>query len=163
MYRKLNRLNHGYVCYSHQPKYTFFVRVFKYYVMTQWNSLLLNSKGNALLQKATFHHLVTKFSAFYATRRLITAFTQHRHLSLSSTKLIQSLPSHPIYFTFNIIVTSTPRSFKSSSSFTFPHKTPDYAFVFSPIHATCPSHFIVLDLITRIIFGHPSINKTQNK
>ena len=97
MYRKLNRLNHGYVCYSHQPKYTFFVRVFKYYVMTQWNSLLLNSKGNALLQKATFHHLVTKFSAFYATRRLITAFTKHRHLSLSSTKLIQSLPSHPIF------------------------------------------------------------------
>ena len=28
-----------------------------------------------------------------------------------------------------------------------------YALLLSPIHATCPTHFILLDMITRIIFG----------
>ena len=106
-----------------------------------------NCKGNDLLQKATFPHLITKFPAFYATRQLITAFTRPRHLSLSSTTLIHSTSSHSISFTFNIILPSTPMSSKLSPSFKFSHKTPEYAFFFCPIHATChfQSHYFRFD------------------
>ena len=39
-----------------------------------------------------------------------------------------------------------------SLSLRFPHQNPVYVFPLS-IHATCPAHLIILDLITRLIFG----------
>jgi hypothetical protein len=45
------------------------------YLLTPWNRVLL--------EKLTVFQLVKKFSAFYGTRRLITAFTSDRHLTLS--------------------------------------------------------------------------------
>jgi len=45
------------------------------YVRTSWSRVFL--------EKRTVSQLVKKFSAFYGTLRLITAFTTARHLSLS--------------------------------------------------------------------------------
>jgi hypothetical protein len=45
------------------------------YLLTPWSRVLL--------ENLTGFHLVKKFSAFYGTRRFITAFTSARHLSLS--------------------------------------------------------------------------------
>ena len=55
----------------------YFLVVFKghyTYLLTPW--------GRVLLEKLTGFQLVKKFHAFYGTRRLITALTSARHLSL---------------------------------------------------------------------------------
>ena len=39
--------------------------------------------------------LVKKFPSFHGTRKFITAFTSTGHLSLSSARAIQSMPTHP--------------------------------------------------------------------
>jgi hypothetical protein len=44
---------------------------------------LLNPYSRVLLEKLTSSQLVKKFSVFYGSRRLITAFTTARLLSLS--------------------------------------------------------------------------------
>ena len=44
--------------------------------------------------KLPVSQLVKKFSAFYGTRRFITAFTSTCHLSLSWARSIQSIPLH---------------------------------------------------------------------
>ena len=119
----------------------------------------MNCKGSDIFKKVTLPQAVTKYPAFYATRWFITVFTKPHHLSLSSTTLTQSSPTHPMSFTFNNILPSKPKSFNLSSSFKFPHKTPVHALVFSATHATSPCSFIPLHLITRIIFGVPSLKK----
>jgi len=45
------------------------------YLFTLWNRVVL--------EKITGFQLVKKFSAFYGTRKFITAFTSAHHLSLS--------------------------------------------------------------------------------
>ena len=52
----------------------------------------------------------------------------------------------------SIILSSVPGSFNWSLSLRFPHQNPVHA---SPLpkHATCPTHLIFLDLITRTILG----------
>jgi len=56
-----------------------------YFLHTPWIRVLL--------EMLTGFQLIKKFSAFYGTRRFITAFTSARHLSLSSARSIQSTPS----------------------------------------------------------------------
>ena len=48
-----------------------------------------------LLEKLIGSQLVKKFPAFYGTRRFITAFTNARHLCLSSAQLHPSIHPHP--------------------------------------------------------------------
>ena len=60
--------------------------------------------------------------------------------------------SHLLEVHLNIILPSTPRSPQWSSSLRFPHQDPIQP-LSSPIRATCPAHFILLDFITRTIFG----------
>ena len=58
------------------------------YLLTPWNRVLL--------EKLPGFKLVKRFPAFYGTRRFITAFKIARHLSLSSARLIQSMPPVPL-------------------------------------------------------------------
>ena len=49
-----------------------------------------------VLEKLTSSQLVKKFPALYGTRTFITTFTSACHLSLSSARLIQSMPHIPL-------------------------------------------------------------------
>ena len=97
---------------------------------------------------------VKKFPAFYGTRRFITAFTSARHLSLSWASSIQSIPPHPTSWRSILILSSHLRLGLPSGLFPsgFPTKIL-YTPLLPPYVLHAPAHLILLDLITRIIFG----------
>ena len=118
-----------------------------------FNVTLRNSLSRVLPNKLTVPQLVT-FPVFYGTRRFITVFTTAHHLFLSSTRLFQSAPSNPITLISIVILSSHLHLGLPSGLFPsgFPINTlyaPDHSLVY----ATCPTHLILLDLITQIIFG----------
>jgi len=57
-----------------------------HYLITHWRRVFLG--------KLTGSQLIKKFPAFYATQRLITAFTSARHLP--QPKPVQSMPQHQL-------------------------------------------------------------------
>ena len=61
-------------------------------------------------------------------------------------------PSHFLKLHFNIILTSTPGPPKWFSSSGFPTKILCTLLLF-PLHATCPAHLFLLEIITRTILG----------
>jgi len=71
---------------------------------------------------------------------------------LSHIDPVHALTSCFLKIYFNIILSSTPGSSKCSLFLRFPYQNPVNTFL-SPIRATCPTHLIPLDLITRIIVG----------
>jgi hypothetical protein len=66
------------------------------YLLTPWSRVFL--------EKLTGFQLVKKFSAFYGTRRFITAFKSARHLSLSLANSIQSIPLHSSSWKFIVML-----------------------------------------------------------
>ena len=114
------------------------------YIRTAWSRVLFEKLIGSQLDK--------KFPAFYGTWRFITAFTSAQHLSLSWATSIQSMPSHPTSCRPILILSSHLRLGLPSGLFPsgFPTKTL-YTPLLSPILATCPTHLILLELITRTI------------
>ena len=105
-------------------------------------------------EKLTVLQLVKKVSAFHGTRRFITALKSVCHLSLSWASPIQSIYPHSTSWRSILILSihlcqGLPTGLFPSS---FPTKTL-YTPLSSPIHATCPTHLIHLDFITRTILG----------
>ena len=64
------------------------------------------------------------------------------------SKILKST-SYRIHFNLTLLRATPP---KYSRTFTLPHQNPASIFLL-PIRATRPAHLILLDLITRIIFG----------
>ena len=116
------------------------------YLLTPW--------CRVLLKKLTGLLLVKKFPAFHGTRRFITALKNVQHLSLSWASPIQSIYPHPTSWRSILILSTHLRLGLPSGLFPsgFPTKTL-YTPLFSPIRATCPTHLILLDFITRTILG----------
>jgi len=73
-------------------------------------------------------------------------------LILNQINPVYAPPSHFLNILFNIILPPTPGSSKWFLSLRFSHKTP-YTPILSLIRATCPLYLVILDLMTRIIFG----------
>ena len=71
---------------------------------------------------------------------------------LNQPDSVHTPTSHFIKIHLNIILTSTPVSPKWSLSLRFLHQNPVQTSLL-PIRASCPAHLILLDFITRKIFG----------
>ena len=127
------------------------------YLLTYLLTYLFTPWCKDLLEKLTGLQLVKKFPAFHGTRRFITALKSLRHLSLSWASPIQSIYPHPTSWR-SILILSTHLRLGLPSGLLpsgFPTKTL-YTSFSSPIRATCPTHLILLDFMTRTILGEES-------
>jgi hypothetical protein len=92
------------------------------------------------------------FPAFYGTRKFITVFTRALHLYLSWTRPVQSTTLYPISKRSILMLCIHLRLGLPSGLFPPGFSTNNkYAFLFSPIRATCTAHLILLEFIILII------------
>ena len=104
---------------------------------------VLTSWCRVLLEKLTGLQQVKKFPSFHGTRRVITALTNVRELSLSWASPIQSIYPYPTSL-ISILILSTHLRLGLPSGLLpsgFPTKTL-YTTVSSPICAPYPAHLI---------------------
>ena len=116
--------------------------------------LLTYSMEQSSSSEANWFSASQEIPRSYATRRYITAFTTARHLSLSWARPIQSIPPNPTSW-WSILILSFHLRLDLQSGLLplgIPTKT-----LYTPLlyhtRATCPAHLIILDFITRLIFG----------
>jgi hypothetical protein len=110
--------------------------------------------SRVLLERLTSSKLVKKFPIFYRNWWFINVFTGAHHLSLSWARSIQSMSPNPtswrsiLILSYHLCLGFPSGLFPSG----FPIKTL-YTPLLSPMHTTCPTHHILLDLIIWMIFG----------
>jgi hypothetical protein len=106
----------------------------KWYIRKPANVILITPWSSVLLEQLTDFQLVKKLPASYGNRRLITAFTSPRHLSLSWASSIQSVPpSQFLEIHLNIILSAV--SFPQASP-PKPCTLPSPAVRSQPVHCT---------------------------
>ena len=115
-------------------------------------TMLNNSVEQSPFRKLTCPQPVKKFPIFHVILKFITVFTKTHPISLSLSESVQFTPPADVLINFDIILPSTLRSSQWSLSFRLRHRSPVYTSL-SPIHTTCPAHLILLDFITRTIYG----------
>ena len=112
-----------------------------------------NSMEKSPCWKANSSSASQKFPAFPGTLRFISAFTTARHLFLSWTRSIHSMPPRFKSWRSTLVLSYLSIGFPSglflSGLFTKTLYTP----IMYPIRATCPAYAILLDFITWIISG----------
>jgi len=114
--------------------------------------LLTTPWSRILLQRLIIIQLVQEFPAFYVTQRFITVFTATRPYpepDESSPQLSPTLFSkiHSKIISSHLLIGLPSSHFRPG----LPIKIL-YAFIISPMRATCHAH-LNLDLITLMIFG----------
>ena len=113
----------------------------KYMYLTEWFYLLTYSTEQSPSWEVNQFSASQKIPQFYGTWRFITTFTSVHHLSLSWTRSIQSITSHPTSWKFHLHLDLTRDLFPSG----FPtktllcHSSPQY-----PLHAPPISFFSIL-------------------
>ena len=124
------------------------------YLLSFLLTYLLTPWSRVLLEKLTGFQPVKKFPAFHGTRKYITAFTSARHLSLSWTSSIQSIPPHPTSWRPILILSSHRRLGLPSSLFPSGLSTKTMCtLLLSRIRVACTAHLILLDFITQTTLG----------
>jgi len=120
------------------------------YLLTCLFTYLPTPWSRVLLEKLTGFQLVKELPAFHETRRLITAVTSPRHLSvLSWATSIQSMPPHPTSWSSILILSSQLRlGLPSRISVRFPHQ--------NPVHATRLPHTRYMPRPSHSRFYHPN-------
>ena len=125
-------------------------------IARQVNFTYLLTPRSIVLGKLTGSQPVKKFRGFQGTHTFITAFTSPRHLSQSWTRQIRYTSPHPTSWRSTLILSSYLCLGLPSDFFPlhFPTKTQNPVYTSPlPIHGTCPSRLILLDLTTRTIIG----------
>jgi len=104
-----------------------------------------------LLEKRIVSQLIKKFPICMEPNAPLT-----RSQETAITRLIQSRPSQPISLRYILTISSHLRVDLPGVLVRVVHRNPVYPVNpvhFSPLRAICPDRLIILDLITRIIFG----------
>jgi hypothetical protein len=92
------------VCHVCWCRYTLMNYIGFYPWLTDIFTYLVTPWSTVLLEKLTSLQLFNKFPALYGTRRFISTFTSARHLCLSWTSSVQSLPPPPTIWRSNWIL-----------------------------------------------------------